>query len=256
MSNNTTSEYMEIDLLHIIKLLFQKIWIIIICMVLLGAMAFSYALFFITPQYEATAMMYVNNSSFTVGSTSFSISAGELSAAKSLLEIYVVILKTRTTLEKVIDKAGLDYTYEELYKMVSASAMNDTEVFKITVSSSDPTEAKLIVDTIVEVLPDRISDIVDGSSVRLVDHAVRPNKKASPSYTKYALIGMVLGAVLSCGAIIVLDLLDTTVRDEDYLKNYDIPVLAVIPNVNDHKSSYQNYYRSYSESRVEESGKV
>ena len=54
----------------------------------------------------------------------------------------------------------------------------------------------MIVDTIVKILPDRIADIVDGSSVRVVDHAVLPTQRSSPSYTKYTLIGLILGFVV------------------------------------------------------------
>lgn len=246
MNTQIDNNEIEIDLLHLVKVLWQKAWIIILCTILLGAIVFSYAFFFVTPQYQAKAMMYVNNSSFSVGSTSFSISSSELTAAKSLLDTYVIILKSRTTMEKVLAETGLDYSYEEISGMVSASAVNSTEVFQIVATSSVPQEAELIVDTIVKILPDRIADIVDGSSVRLVDHAVLPTQRSSPSYTKYAMIGIILGFVLSCGVIIVVDLMDTTIRDEDYLyQRYNIPVLAVVPDAYESRKgsySYSHYY--------------
>jgi len=245
--DNSEIEEIEIDLLHLVKVLWQKVWIIILCTVLLGAIVFSYAFFFITPQYQAKALMYVNNSSFSVGSTSFSISSGELSAAKSLLETYMIILKSRPTMEKVLDETGLDYTYGELSRMVSASAVNSTEVFQIVATSSIPQEAELIVDTIVKILPDRIADIVDGSSVRLVEPAILPTQRTSPSYAKYAIFGLVLGFVLSCGAIIINDQLDTTIRDEDYLyQRYNIPVLAVVPDAYETRKGSYSYSHHYS----------
>ncbi|MBO5128487.1 MAG: hypothetical protein J6D10_13040 [Clostridia bacterium] len=254
MNTQTDNNEIEIDLLHLIKVLWQKVWIIGITTILLGVIAFSYAFLFVTPQYQAKALMYVNNSSFTVGSTSFSISSSELTAAKSLLDTYVIILKSRTTMEKVLEETGLDYTYEQISDMVSASSVNSTEVFQIVATSSDPAEAELIVDTIVKILPDRIADIVDGSSVRLVDHAVLPTQRSSPSYTKYAMIGLVLGFVLSCGVIIVIDLMDTTIRDEEYLtQRYNLPVLAVVPDAYEtRKGSYSYYYSQNAATGVKE----
>lgn len=254
MNTQTDNNEIEIDLLHLIKVLWQKVWIIGIATILLGVIAFSYAFLFVTPQYQAKALMYVNNSSFTVGSTSFSISSSELTAAKSLLDTYVIILKSRTTMEKVLEETGLDYTYEQISDMVSASSVNSTEVFQIVATSSDPAEAELIVDTIVKILPDRIADIVDGSSVRLVDHAVLPTQRSSPSYTKYAMIGLVLGFVLSCGVIIVIDLMDTTIRDEEYLtQRYNLPVLAVVPDAYEtRKGSYSYYYSQNAAAGVKE----
>ncbi len=239
MNNQTVNENIEINLLDIVKLLWRKVWIIILCMIVCGATAFFSAIFFIAPQYTARAMMYVNNNSLSVGSTTFTFSSSQLSAAKSLLDVYVIILQSRTTLEAVIEEAELDYTYEQLSGMVTASAVNNTEIFSITATCGDPAEAELIVDTIVEILPDRISDIVDGSSVRLVDHAIRPVTRSSPSYTKHGVIGILIGAVLSCAAIIIQDLLNTTVRDEDYLKQrYNIPVLAIVPDAYGGKNGY------------------
>ncbi len=234
----------EIDLLHLIKVLWKKAWIIILCSILLGAITFSYAFYFVTPQYESKAMMYVNNSSISFGGTSLSISSGELSAAKTLLQIYIIILESRTTLETVIDIADLEYTYEELEKMVEATSVNGSEVFQIVATSEDPAEAELIVDTIVDVLPNRIAEIVDGSNVRLVDSAILPTERSSPSYTKFALIGLLLGFVGSCGIIVVIDLLDTTIRDDDYLfQRYNIPVLAVVPDANQKTSKSYAYYK-------------
>ena len=234
----------EIDLLHLVKVLWKKAWIIILCSILLGAITFSYAFYFVTPQYESKAMMYVNNSSISFGGTSLSISSGELSAAKSLLQIYIIILESRTTLETVIDIADLEYTYEELEKMVEATSVNGSEVFQIVATSEDPAEAELIVDTIVDVLPNRIAEIVDGSNVRLVDSAILPTERSSPSYSKYAMIGLLLGFVCSCGVIVVIDLLDTTIRDDDYLfQRYNIPVLAVVPDANQKTGKSYAYYK-------------
>ncbi len=251
MNNRTKNDEIEIDLLHLVKLLWSKAWLIVISMILLGAVMFSYAMFFITPLYESTAKMYVNNTSIKVGSTSFSISSSELSAAKTLLDLYVEILKTRTTLEEVIRRAELEYTYEQISSMISAGSVNGTEIFRITVTNSDPAIAEKIADTIVEVLPDRIAEIVDGSSVRLVDHAVLPTRRSSPSYTRYASLGMAAGAVLSCIAIIVFDLMDTSVRSEEYLaqKYSDIPVLAVVPDIRNARKYGYGSYRYYKDSR-------
>lgn len=246
MNNRVKNDEIEIDLLRLIRLLWSKAWLIVISMILLGAVMFSYAMFFITPLYQSTAKMYVNNSSIKVGSTSFSISSSELSAAKTLLDLYVEILKTRTTLEEVIRRGELKYTYEQLAPMISAGSVNGTEIFRITVTNSDPEMAEKIADTIVEVLPERIAEIVDGSSVRLVDHAVRATRRSSPDYSRYAAIGMAAGAVLSCAAIIVFDLMDTSVRGEEYLaqRYSDIPVLAVVPDIRSTRKRSYGYYKN------------
>ena len=227
---NEEKDTIEIDLLELAQAVWKKLWLVIIAVIIGTVAAFSYAKFMITPLYQSKSMLYVNNSSISVGSTSFSISTGELSAAQSLVKTYIVIMQSRQTLNAVIEQADLSYTYEQLSQMISAASVNDTEVFQIVVTSADPKEAELIVNTISDILPEKISDIVEGSSVRIVDYGVVPVYPVSPNTTRYALLGFLLAGVLSVGIIVLLELMNNTIRLEEYLiQTYDLPVLASVP---------------------------
>ena len=238
----------EVDLFDLIRLLWQRLWVIVLSMIVCGTIAFSASVFLVTPMYTSSAMLYVNNSSASVSGIPITITSSQLSASKSLLKTYVVILKTRTTLEQVQERTKLDYTVGELQGMISAVAVNSTDIFQITVTCPDPHDARTIVDTLVDIIPDRIADIVDGSSVRIVDTAITPTSRSSPSYTRYAVIGVLVGAVLSCAVIVIEDLMNTTVRDEEYLKQrYNIPILAVVPeaySVSKKAYGYKHGYKS------------
>lgn len=244
--------YYEIDLMQLLQALWKKAWALVLAALIGGGIAFSYSAFLIAPLYEAEAQMYVNNSSFSVGSTSFSINNAELTAAQNLVDTYIVILVSRPTLERVIDETGINYTCEELESMISAEPVNNTEVFRITITSKSPQEAELIANAIVDILPERISDVVDGSSVRTVEWAVIPSEKSSPNITMYTAIGMLLGGVFACMITIIHLAGDTLIHDEDYLtETYELPVLAVIPNL--YEDSKNSYYSTYeSKSRKEE----
>lgn len=221
---------MVVDLVQLAKALWHRAWIIILAAVVAAGAAFSYTSFLVTPLYTASAMMYVNNSSVSVGSTQVDLS--DLTAAQSLVETYMVILKTRGTLTQVIEKVELPYTYEELSEMIEAKSVNSTEVFEIAVTSASPLEAEKIANTIAELLPDRISGIVEGSSVRIVDYAVVPAQKASPSISRNTLLGGLLGVVLCCGVIILREIFDEQIRDEDYVREtFDLPLLAAVPDL-------------------------
>lgn len=236
-------DYMEIDLLKLAGALWRRAWAILLAMVLFGGAAFSYAYFLVTPLYQSSALMYVNNSSFSVGSTA--ISLADLNASKSLVDTYLVIMKTRMTLNEVIEQARLSYSYEELREMIDAASVNGTEVFSITVTSPDPQEAEKIANTIVEILPRKIEQVMDGSSVRAVDYAVVPDRKSSPSITRYTAIGLALGFVVSCAVIVLIELLDEQIRSEDQLTQaYEFPLLASIPDLMSAKTraGYGGYY--------------
>ena len=107
MVKNKQNGEMEIDLLQLFRALWRNALVIILVAIIFGGIAFGGTFMFISPKYEASAMMYVNNSSVTLGNTSVSITSGELSAAQTLVSTYIVILKSRTTLDEVIQESGV-----------------------------------------------------------------------------------------------------------------------------------------------------
>lgn len=245
-----TFEEDSIDLLELARALWKNILAIALAAVLAGSAAFAYTAFMIAPQYTATASLYVNSSSFRLGSTSYSISASEMTASNSLVSVYLYILDSRTTMEEVIQTAGLSYTPEELGKMVSAKGVKDTAAVEITVTSTNPSEAELIANTIAKILPDRISDIVDGSSVKIVDYAIIPSRRSGPNIVKNTAMGILAGAALAAAVVVVLSLTDdrskVMLKSADDLRAMypDIMVLAMIPDmrVSEKKSGYYSSY--------------
>lgn len=236
-----TEEYMEVDLLQLVKALWHKAWVIFLFMIAFGGVAFSISSFLIVPMYQSSVLMYVNNSSTAQGSTQLSISKAELEAAQTLVNTYVVILMTRTTLNEVIELAELSYSYQGLREMISAAAVNSTEVFEITVRSKDPKETELIANTITKVLPDRISSIVDGSSVRIVDYAVVPTISYTPKIKKNTAAGMAAGFLIGCMVIVLFTMFDHSIRSEEYLmERYQLPMLSVIPDTHERRLKLKN----------------
>lgn len=249
--NNEEKGTNEIDLLQIASALIKRWWIILIASGVCAVSAFGYTYLKITPLYKASALLYVNNSSLSL--SDINISSADLSASQSLVNSYSVILKSRLTLEEVIKKAHLNYSYETLYSMVSAQSVNKTEIFSVTVKSSDPDEARIIANTIVEILPEKISEIIKGSSVSIVDLAVTPKSSYYPSYSKNSIMGFLVGFVISVAAVIILEIfVNDRIQSEDWLRSNfgeNIPVLSVIPDISSEKNgkSYGGYksYRSY-----------
>ena len=244
MNMNEKQDYMEIDLLSMLGALLKKWWIMALSAVLGAVIVGGYSYLFIAPRYQSSILLYVNNSSIRIGSTSVSLSSGELSSAKPLGDTYCVILSARLTLEDVIEKAELDYSYEELKSMIRAGSENNTEVFRVVVTSTDPEESCKIANTIAAVLPEKIADVVDGSSVKIVDMAVVPVARSSPSYSRYAAIGMLLGIVISAAGILLRTYLNDTISSSDWLVESfkeECPVISVIPKDGSKGKKYGKY---------------
>ena len=138
------NDEIEIDLSRLIAALLDKSVLIGIVAVVCAVLTFLGTYFFVTPLYQSKAKFYVNNSSLSsLGEAALSsISSADISASRGLVKTYIVILNTRETINDVIDYAGVDRTYGQVKGMITAEAVNGTEVFEVVVTSPDPDEAE------------------------------------------------------------------------------------------------------------------
>lgn len=243
-NNKKNEDFFEVDLKRVWDAVWHRIWLIAISAVICAALFLSYTVFFMTPMYKSSTMFYVNNSSISIGDT-VDITNSDIVASKSLVATYIVILKSRSCLTDVIDYADLDYDVSTLRGMISASAVNETEVFEVIITGPNPEENKKIADAIAYILPNQISEIVEGTSAKVVDYAIVATVPASPSRTKNTFLGFVVGVALSVGLIVLLEIFDNTVRsEEDIVQLSSLPILASVPDMSaPSKGSY--YYDGY-----------
>lgn len=244
MKETTNNEkIIEIDFGGIWKALLSRLWIICISSILCAILAFVGTVYFITPKYQSSAMFYVNNKSLSVGEVN--ISSADITAAKSLVDTYIVILNSRACLNDVIDYSAVNYDYATLKHMISAKSVNATEIFEVVVTSTDAGEAKKIANAIAHILPKRISSIVEGATASVVDYAVKSPKQSSPSYTKNTLLGFILGFFASIAFIVIHFVFDITIRSEEDVKRCtEHPVLTAVPNM--HSETRNGGYYAYS----------
>lgn len=257
MNTNKNNGEIVIDIGQLIHALWRHVLIIIVAAEICALAAFLGTYFFISPKYSATAKMYVNNSSFVFGNVNYSISNSEITASTNLVNTYTEILNSRITLEEVIEVAKLPYTYSQLSGMIKTNIVEDTAVFSVTVTCGNPTDAELIANTIAKVLPNRIADVIDGASVRIVDYAIVPSSRSAPSYTKNTLIGAIIGFILSAGAIVVLEIVatqnDVEIHSAAELSELypNIPILASVPDMRraGNKNGYYSKYYAYKDDK-------
>lgn len=214
----------EIDLVELMYRLLEK-WKIIVLACILGALiAGVYTIFFVTPKYEATSKLYVVNAKDSA------INLSDLQIGNYLASDYTEVFSNWHVHEMVLQRLGLDYTYTELSSMVSVSNPKDTRILYITVTSTDPQEAKDMADTYAQVAREFIAAKMDTKQPNIFEEALLPSRPASPNKTKNVLMGFVLGFVLCCGVIVVQFLTDDRLRSADDIEKYvQLPTLGVMP---------------------------
>ena len=252
MDNNENHPNFEIDILHILKVVLRHFWLILLVGLLTGIVALGYARIMVTPTYASSIQLYVNNQY----PDSPGFSSSQITAGRELVDTYLVVLESRNVLEDVLEMTKLNYTYNQLKGMVSAAAVNETEVFTVTVTDTNPEHAHKLADALANILPDKIAAVVDGSSVRVVDYPVRSDTPVGPNYSRYAMIGMLVGLLVSLSAVVVSMVMDTRIHSEEYLtatyKN--VPLLALIPSADSANKGGRGSYQAHTPTNKRQQG--
>lgn len=246
----------EINLQELFYAMINRIWLIVISAVVLAVAVYIYSSNFITPRYQAKVTLYVNNSV----SESSEISSSDLATAQRLVDTYVAILQQYSVMEKVSDRVeeetGKRLRPESLMNSMTAEAINETEVFTITVTHTNAAMAMTIANAIADVAPGVIESIVVGSSAKIVDYARMPSAPYTPNNIRNAILGGIIGAMLAVAYVVIWVLSDVRINgEEDLAVISNAPILGLIPNFDlDEKSGYSYQRRDYTTKTKKEVG--
>ena len=113
---------------------------------------------------------------------------------------------------------------------ISISVVEDSYFLRISSTSSDPHTAANIANLVANTAPQVFKKYFgDAGKVDTVEEANVPSSPSSPNRSKYVLIGLLAGLVLSLIISFLLEIIDTTIKPgDDLYKIYDIPVFAEI----------------------------
>lgn len=218
--------YETIDLLEVLNAVRQHILAIILTTLVLAAVGFGVSKFLMTPKYQASALMIVN----TRQDTSATVTSDQINSATKLVSTYSIILKSDTVLNQVIENLGLNMDYQQLANRVTVSAVDDTQVMKVTVTSDNPEWARQVCEQITQISPDVILEAVEAGSVKVISKASISPEPVSPNVSRNTARGAVAGLVISVGIVFLMVLLDNTINNEEDVSKYlDLTVVGVIP---------------------------
>lgn len=206
--------------------------IIAICILIAGTIAWGYTFFCMTPMYQASSTIYVNNRK-AVGDAE-GMTSSDISASIYLVKSYMVLAKSDTVLEEVATNLGDNYTANLLSQCITTSQIDNTVIFSLHISHRDPYEAARIANELAKVLEEKGPGIISGSFSQIIDTARVPSGPYSPNYTNNILTGAVAGLLLAVVYVTIMFLKDTRIKDENDLTDmFNLPILGRIPDFND-----------------------
>ena len=236
---NNTNDVEKIDIKRMLEIVLDRIVSIVVITLIFGLIAFALSKFFITPKYESSITMYVNNGRSIEENSGISnnkILSSDITASQQLVPTYIEMIKSDAVLgevaESVEEKTGKKYKAKKIREIMTAEAVAETEIIKVSVEETNAGLAREIADAISATAPAKIQAFVEGSEVKIIDSASISNTPVSPDVRMNTIIGGLLGFVLSISFILLKELFDVRVKSvDDLVSRFNYPVLGTIPEI-------------------------
>lgn len=220
---------MEIDVFHLLKILWKRKLLIVLVAFVTGAVAFAYSSFIVKPEFTSTTRIYVvnRNQGDKPGLTNQDLQAGSY-----LVKDYREIILSQDVLEKVATDLKLDLPPKGLASKIKVTVPVDTRIVSISVTDRLPEEASRIANSLREVAAQKIISVTRVSDVTTLEEARPATSPSSPNIRRNTMVGFLAGAVVMVVTVLLVELLDTRVkRPEDIEDVMQIALLGVVPNL-------------------------
>lgn len=220
----------ELDLKELIAMFLEKKILIILVVIIFALIGTIYTLKFVTPIYRSSTTLILAQTTINSSNGELSsITQGDITLNANLVDNYKKIAESRVVASKVIKNLGLNTSIENIRENTTVSTSSDTEVLEITISNTNPELACKIANELATVFTEEALQIYKVNNVNVLDEAVIPTKPANVNLAKNILIFSFVGGVLVSVYILLINILDTTVKtDVDIERAIGLPVLASI----------------------------
>lgn len=219
-----------ISLQEILKIIKKRLLLIITLTIVAVSIAIVLSFYILTPIYQAQTQILINQK----GSSEEVYSWSQIETDLQLINTYNDIIKSPVILSKVIEELKIDTTPEQLTNQITLLSESDSKVLKIEVQDSNPEKAANIANVTAEVFKEQIPSLINVDNINILSAAklsenpspVKPNK------TLNIAIGAVIGIMLGIGLAFLLEILDTTIKDEkDVEEILGIPIMGIVGSI-------------------------
>ena len=223
----------EIDLKELFLIFWNKkaeIILITIFAMIIGAF-YSYC--YIVPEYKSsTKLVLAQSTSGKEVNSDGAITQADVNLNSKLVSTYSEIIKSKTVLREVVNSLSIEGLNESnLRRNVSVQAVKDTEVIEITVRNLNPNTAAEIANKIAQVFSEKVVEIYNISNVYILDRAEANKIPSNINHSKDIVIFAFIGIVVSVGIVLIVNMLDTTVKTESDIESVTgLLILSSIPN--------------------------
>lgn len=250
----------EISLKEICQLLLSKLWLIVIVAVIGGAAAFGYSKFCMPLKYASHISMYVQ--SYTSSNGTSEQNYNNINNSKQLINTYIKVLGDDAVLNAVgaelintfdndvladnFSMSGDAISPSSLNNCINITSFTDTSALNMTATTKNAELSAAICNIMAEVAPQYIEEAVGVGQINTIDTAKVYRSPVSPNMKKNAVLGALIGAILTMAAVLAVDFFDNTIKETDSLnETYNKPIIGEIQQFSAERKSKGDRTENY-----------
>ena len=206
----------ELDFKSIFKSMWEKRLQIILIIVIFVAIGIAYTMKIKVPEYSSSTTLALSSASGNeTVNTSNSITTTDITLNTKLLTTYSELIKSNSVIRQVIENLKIDISEDELRNDVSVTAVTNTSLIQIVVTTENAEDSAKIAKEITNVFIDKIKQIYNMDNVHIVDEAKVPDGPSNINHKKDVLLFTVAGFVVAIIYVFALNAFDTTIKSSE-----------------------------------------
>lgn len=225
MNNSSETLKNTIDLSHLMTILRKHFKMLIVWTLLAGILGFVVAQFVVVPKYTATTEILVNqkhtNDNNGQAYNNQQADIQMINTYKDLITNQVILNQVSQQLNsaKTAREYGRSYNMPvaKLKDSIKISTQQNSQVFSVAVKTDNPDLSAATANTIAQVFKKQIKKIMSVNNVTIVSRATAPDSPSFPNVKLFTLAGAVLGLLFSAIYLIIKELMDTTIKGDDFM---------------------------------------
>ena len=219
----------ELDLKELIQIFWEKRIQILLITAIFIVLGIIYTVGFVKPKYQSkTSLLWATNSSSQ--SNANGITTNDLTLNSKLVSTYSDMVSGNKIIREVIKNLGMNLQEDDVKKSISVKARDNADMIDIIVKNDDPVVAQKIANETAKVFIENVKQYYKIENLYIYDEAEVENEPYNINHKKDVLIFAVIGIVIAFGYVLILNMLDTTIKSaQDIEKISGVTVLASIP---------------------------
>ncbi len=218
----------HIELKKTISMVLKKWWLLALLLLVFSLGARFICTNYIDKVYQGQTTMFIGKEKGAL--SDIGISFTDIQTYNQLIIDYKEIANSRLVIMATMKNLNINMDLVEFRKHLSIDIVENSRLFTVSYSSTDPVLAAKIANELAKQLTIAVSEIVTVENIRIIDKALVPIEPVSPQVNLITFLSGVIGIILGLFIIYLREIFDDSFSSQESIETeLQLTVMAMIP---------------------------